>query len=151
MNGKNCLFCRLIAADSDRIVAQNKHAFVIEDAFPVTELHCLVIPKRHVESYFDLQDEEILAIHHLLEARRETIESESQEPVDFNVGVNCGRLAGQTVFHCHVHLFPRRHGDIANPEGGVRNVVPGKGPYQKPENTGDSLTEKLQTNSIRND
>lgn len=141
MNSKSCLFCRLLAACSDRVVAQNEHSFVIEDAFPVTEFHSLVIPKRHVESYFDLGDEEILAIHELLVTRQESIESQSQEPVDFNVGVNCGKLAGQTVFHCHVHLIPRRHGDIANPEGGVRNVIPGKGPYRIPENTVDSLTE----------
>ncbi len=144
MSSKNCLFCRLVSSDSDRIIARNEHAFVIEDAFPVTEFHSLIIPKRHVESYFDLQDEELLAVHQLLVARRKTVESESHEPVDFNVGVNCGKLAGQTVFHCHVHLIPRRHGDIANPEGGVRNVIPGKGLYlELMENTLKSGPENL--------
>ena len=131
MSEEDCLFCNLISTGSNRIIEENADAFAIEDAFPVTLSHSLVIPKRHVESYFALTTQELLSVHQLVVSRREAIASMSDEQIDFNVGINCGELAGQTIKHCHVHLFPRRRGDIPDPEGGVRNLIPGKGPYRK--------------------
>jgi ATP adenylyltransferase len=102
---------------------------VIRDRFPVTEHHALVIPKRHVASYFDLGQAEINAINQLLVTAKKAIQEVYETVTGFNVGVNSGESAGQTVFHCHVHLIPRRDGDVDNPRGGVRHVIPGKGNY----------------------
>ena len=113
----------------DRIVAQNEQAYVIRDGFPVTEFHSLVIPKRHVADYFELSDEERGACHELLAEARQQIEVADPYVEGFNVGINVGEVAGQTVFHCHLHLIPRRRGDVESPRGGVRNIIPGKGDY----------------------
>ena len=122
----DCLFCTI---PPNRIVADNQLAYAIRDGFPVTEGHSLVIPKRHVADFFGLTDEELLACNQLLSnLRLSAIESDPQ--VDgFNIGVNAGAVAGQTIFHCHVHLIPRRKGDVENPRGGVRHIIPGKGFY----------------------
>jgi diadenosine tetraphosphate (Ap4A) HIT family hydrolase len=89
----------------------------------------LVIPKRHVADYFDLYQPERNAAQALLEAERDKIKSTDTEVSAFNIGVNCGEDAGQTIFHCHIHLIPRRKGDIDNPRGGVRGVIPTKRIY----------------------
>jgi diadenosine tetraphosphate (Ap4A) HIT family hydrolase len=83
-----------------------------------------------VATYFDLTDEERQSIHKLLEAQRETIEAEDSSVEGFNIGWNCGEVAGQTVFHAHVHLIPRRKNDVENPVGGIRHLIPGKGNYE---------------------
>ena len=103
--------------------------FALYDGFPVTEHHTLIIPKRHVASYFDLGQSEINAINQLLLTEKKTIEKIDRTVTGFNIGINSGESAGQTVFHCHVHLIPRRQGDVKEPRGGVRHVIPGKGNY----------------------
>ena len=121
-----CLFCSL---PSERVIAQNELAYAIRDGFPVTALHTLVIPKRHVEDYFGLSSEELLACDSLLKSLKSDITRTDPMVVAFNIGMNAGRAAGQTIFHCHIHLIPRREGDVENPRGGVRHVIPGKGFY----------------------
>jgi diadenosine tetraphosphate (Ap4A) HIT family hydrolase len=83
-----------------------------------------------VATYFDLTDEERQSIHKLLEAQREKIEAEDISVEGFNIGWNCGEVAGQTVFHAHVHLIPRRKNDVENPRGGIRHLIPHKGNYE---------------------
>jgi diadenosine tetraphosphate (Ap4A) HIT family hydrolase/5-methylcytosine-specific restriction endonuclease McrA len=121
-----CAFCDMPSA---RIVAENELCYAVRDLYPVTPQHTLVIPKRHVADYFDLYQPERNAAQALLEAERESIKSTDTEVSAFNVGINCGEDAGQTIFHCHIHLIPRRKGDIDNPRGGVRGVIPSKRVY----------------------
>lgn len=122
----NCPFCNVI---KDKIIDENDLAFCVHDNYPVTFLHTLVIPKRHIASFFHLEASEIMACYQLLNNVRRQIEAQDQEVLAFNVGVNNGEIAGQTIFHCHIHLIPRRKGDVANPRGGVRHTIPGKGYY----------------------
>ena len=125
-----CLFCDLQINDRQRMIAENDLCFAIKDGFPVTEDHILVIPKRHTETIFDLTDDEVLACNRLLLEQRQAILQRDGSVQGFNVGMNAGAVAGQTVFHCHIHLIPRRVGDVQNPRGGVRHVIPGKGFYK---------------------
>ncbi|HIF60275.1 MAG TPA: HIT family protein [Rhodospirillales bacterium] len=104
-------------------------AFVIRDGFSVTTLHYLIIPKRHVASYFDLGKSEVNACNRLLEETRIKVQAMDDSVAGFNVGINIGEDSGQTIFHCHIHLIPRRKGDMENPNGGVRGVIPGKQKY----------------------
>jgi diadenosine tetraphosphate (Ap4A) HIT family hydrolase len=120
-----CPFCSI---PMERVIDSNELAFVIEDVFPVSHGHVLVVSRRHVASFFDLTNDEIVAIVALLSRARARLDQREQ-PGGYNVGINVGMVAGQTVMHLHVHLIPRRAGDVANPEGGVRNVIPGMGPY----------------------
>jgi len=121
-----CIFCDLGAG---RIIAENELCFAIRDAFPVTEHHTLVIPKRHVADYFDLHQPERNAIEAMLHEQRQLILEQDNTVTGFNVGINAGASAGQTVFHVHVHLIPRRDGDVVDPRGGVRGVIPSKQRY----------------------
>ena len=121
-----CIFCSL---DSSRVVAKNDTAYAIRDGFPVTQGHTLIIPHRHAETFFDLTKEEISGCLDLLhEMRREIIANDSTV-TGFNIGMNAGASAGQTIFHCHIHLIPRRTGDVEDPRGGIRHVIPDKGYY----------------------
>lgn len=120
-----CPFCNLL---DSRIVDANELAVAIRDAFPVSEGHTLVIPRRHVESLFDLSPDEVSAVMALLHRAKPDLD-ESHHAAGYNVGINIGRDAGQTVMHMHLHLIPRYCGDVADPTGGVRNVIPGKGKY----------------------
>lgn len=122
----NCLFCGI---QNERIVASNALAYAIRDGFPVTEYHTLIIPKRHVADYFGLTQSEVNAVNRLLVDQKEFIQGLDATVSGFNIGMNCGEDAGQTVLHCHVHLIPRRLGDVENPRGGVRHTIPGKGSY----------------------
>jgi diadenosine tetraphosphate (Ap4A) HIT family hydrolase len=110
-------------------VAENDLACAFRDAFPVAPGHTLIIPKRHVIDYFAMSQEEVMACHELIHQQREAILGEDASVVAFNVGINAGEAAGQTVFHAHIHLIPRRAGDVAEPRGGIRHVIPGKGAY----------------------
>lgn len=125
----DCLFCTIQDDDSRKIYAQNTLGFAIFDAFPVTKGHLLFIPKRHVEQYFDFTQAEINAINMLISESREKLISSDKEITGFNIGINCGESAGQTILHGHVHLLPRRDQDVKNPKGGIRNVIVGKGSY----------------------
>lgn len=122
----NCIFCRM---DSERIVAENKLCYAIRDGFPVTPLHTLVIPKRHVANYFNLYQSELEAIHVMLDEQHADIPQQDKTVTGFNVGINAGSDAGQTVFHAHIHLIPRRYSDGSDPRGGVRGVIPSKQRY----------------------
>ncbi len=122
----NCLFCTI---DSNRIILENDLAYTIYDGYPVTKYHCLVIPKRHANTYFDLTIEEREACYQLLEEMKAKIESQDESVTGFNIGMNCNESAGQTIFHYHTHLIPRRNGDMDNPKGGVRGVIPSKQSY----------------------
>ena len=125
----NCLFCDVQTTDRKRIVAENTLAYTIRDAFQVTKGHTLIIPKRHVLDYFGLAQAEVNAIHQLLHEQKSVLEAEDATIDGFNIGMNCGETAGQSVWHCHMHLIPRRTGDTPSPKGGVRHVIPNKGNY----------------------
>ena len=123
----SCPFCNL---DQSSIVLVNDHAVAIYDAFPVTLGHSLIIPKRHVESFFETTKEEQAAMLDLLDEMRWILLRELN-PDGFNIGVNDGAAAGQTVMHLHIHLIPRYTGDAEDPRGGVRWIMPDKAPYWK--------------------
>lgn len=128
-NSLNCPFCD-IANDEEhqRIVASNKFAYAIRDGYPISKGHTLLIPKRHISSFFDLDREEQAALTSLLAEQREEL-IRVHNVVDFNVGINDGPLAGQTVPHCHIHLIPRYDGDVSDPRGGIRWILPEKAKY----------------------
>lgn len=121
-----CIFCELA---TDRVILENELAIAFRDQFPVTPLHTLIIPKRHVASYFDLYAPELNAIQTLIQGCKRLIMEKDKTVQGFNVGINVGEVAGQSIFHCHVHLIPRRKDDSANPRGGVRGVIPQKQSY----------------------
>jgi diadenosine tetraphosphate (Ap4A) HIT family hydrolase/5-methylcytosine-specific restriction endonuclease McrA len=125
---QGCPFCEM---PKDRAVGETELAYAIRDAFPVTSLHTVLIPKRHVRGYFELGRSELNACQRLLEQEKKAIEQADPSVEGFNVGVNEGEVAGQTIFHCHIHLVPRRKGDVEDPTGGVRHVLPGKGDYRR--------------------
>jgi diadenosine tetraphosphate (Ap4A) HIT family hydrolase len=119
--------CRFCTGISSRVIAANALAFAIRDAFPVTPFHSLVIPRRHVADFFGLTAEEREACAELIHQLRSDILKEDPDVEGFNIGMNVGEVAGQTIFHSHIHLIPRRKGDVPNPRGGVRMVIPHKG------------------------
>jgi ATP adenylyltransferase len=123
---KRCVFCDI---DRTRILDENELAFTTRDRFPVTPLHSLIIPKRHFPDYFSITEGERSACHELLQGLRKHILIEDPTVAGFNVGINVGPEAGQTIDHCHLHLIPRRPGDVPNPRGGIRHIIPGKGFY----------------------
>jgi diadenosine tetraphosphate (Ap4A) HIT family hydrolase len=120
-----CPFCTL---PPERIFDQNEWAMVIRDGFPVSPGHTLVIPKRHVGSYFELRDAEADAMRSLLLAAKTKVD-EAFRPDSYNIGINDGPQAGQTVPHVHMHLIPRYQGDVKDPRGGVRWLIPEKADY----------------------
>ena len=120
-----CLFCDIKKSGS---AYENELAYASYDSYPVTEHHCLIIPKREYPDYFDSTNEEIIGLNKLLFQAKEYLK-QKYNPDGFNVGINSGEYAGQTVFHMHIHLIPRYKNDVENPRGGVRNVIPGKGDY----------------------
>jgi len=123
---EGCLFCEI---QKERILDEDNLFYVIRDGFPVTDLHTLVIPKRHVETYFDLYQPELNSCNRMIQKFKQQIEKEDVSVKGFNIGVNNGEVSGQTIFHCHIHLIPRREGDVKNPRGGVRGVIPNKQEY----------------------
>jgi ATP adenylyltransferase len=122
----DCLLCNI---ENERIIAQNEVAYAIRDGFPVTDKHTLIIPKRHISSYFELNSYEKSACDELLSSIKNQILLDDDEVTGFNIGINVGKDAGQTIFHCHIHLIPRRNGDVENPKGGVRGVIASKQSY----------------------
>ena len=124
----DCIFCNDCAG---RIIAENELCFAIRDGFPVTDLHTLIIPKRHVENYFDMSEEEVLSCNKLIKKMRNKIQELDPNVDGFNIGTNSGKVAGQSIMHCHIHLIPRRKNDVDNPQGGVRGVIPSKQHYQR--------------------
>jgi len=122
----NCIFCNLLPKE---IIDEYKNFFVIRDAYPVTPLHSLIITKRHVVSYFQCSKEELNEIPIILDTQKTELKILDDKITGFNIGMNIGEDAGQTIFHCHVHIIPRRKGDILNPRGGIRGVIPDKQNY----------------------
>jgi ATP adenylyltransferase len=120
-----CIFCE---ADN-KIVEENELAFARRDGFPVTPAHTLIIPKRHTSDFFTLTQPELNAVNQLLASQKRAIARTDETVAGFNIGVNIGEAAGQTIMHCHVHLIPRRIDDVEQPRGGVRHIIPGKGSY----------------------
>ena len=125
MSDKPCPFCSL---ESDRIISESDYTITIRDGFPVSEGHTLIIPKRHVESFFELQAIEKAAVLQAMDEAKETLDKEFS-PDGYNIGINDGEAAGQTVMHLHVHLIPRYKGDTEDTRGGVRHIFPGKAKY----------------------
>jgi diadenosine tetraphosphate (Ap4A) HIT family hydrolase len=101
----------------------------IYDNYPVTKSHCLVIPKQHRDDFFSMTKEEQLDAIEIIDALKEKLQKQDTTINGFNIGMNCGESAGQTIFHCHIHLIPRRTGDMEEPRGGVRGVIPEKRIY----------------------
>ena len=122
-------FCAFCSISENGVIVDNALAYAILDKYPVTDGHHLVIPKRHIEDYFSLTQDELLACDALLRQLKNDIETKDSAVKGFNIGINAGEVAGQTVFHCHIHLIPRREGDVDDPRGGVRHLIPGKGKY----------------------
>jgi ATP adenylyltransferase len=123
---KDCAFCQI---SKTRKIEENELAYAILDGFPVTPYHTLIIPKRHVSTYFEITRSESNACHSLINKAKRFIEKEDSEVSGFNIGINNGESAGQTILHCHIHLIPRRKNDVEKPRGGIRNIIPGKGDY----------------------
>ena len=121
----NCIFCNI---DKDRIILENEDAFAVYDVFPVSKGHMLIIPKKHIKNYFEA-DEQLRAQLWKLVDECKKMSDKKFTPQGYNVGINCGEAAGQTVMHLHIHLIPRYSGDIENPRGGVRGVIPDKRIY----------------------
>ena len=122
----NCIFCNL---SEDRIVNEYKNFYIIRDLYPVSNLHSLVIPKRHVVSYFECNQDEYDEIPIILNTQKTELKLTDGSITGFNIGMNIGEDAGQTVFHFHIHIIPRRKGDVKNPKGGIRGFIPGKQKY----------------------
>lgn len=126
-NNEACLFCN--KEDSrNKIIIENDFCYARWDNFPVSPGHAEVVPKKHIESFFDLTDEEIIKINILIKELKNLIQ-EKYNPDAYNIGINDGEAAGRTIHHLHIHLIPRYKGDVENPRGGVRHIIPGKGSY----------------------
>jgi diadenosine tetraphosphate (Ap4A) HIT family hydrolase len=123
-----CLFCN---SKISGIAHENDLAYASYDTYPASEFHCLIIPKRHVIDYFELTDEELVACNDLIKVIKEEILIKDKNVKAFNIGTNAGKIAGQSIMHCHIHLIPRREGDVENPQGGVRSVIPQKQHYKR--------------------
>ena len=123
-----CLFCSIKESD---LADENTLAYASYDTYPVSEWHCLIIPKRHVKDYFELTNDEVIACNDLIKKIKDKILLKDPLVKGFNIGSNAGKIAGQSVLHCHIHLIPRREGDVENPQGGVRSVIPLKQHYKR--------------------
>lgn len=124
---EECLFCKW-KNEKDKIVLENELAFARYDEFAVSQGHILFLTKRHIKDFFEITKEERNAIFELLDKAKKIID-EKYHPSGYNIGMNCGVSAGQTIMHVHVHLIPRYDGDVENPRGGVRGVIPTKQKY----------------------
>lgn len=125
----DCIFCQRIALG--KVLLSNEHAVAFEDGFPVSHGHTLIVPRRHEADLLELKQEEQAAIWALVAPVRQMVEAADRLPDGYNIGVNVGAAAGQTIAHAHLHVIPRWHGDVADPRGGVRWVVPSKAAYWK--------------------
>ena len=121
-----CPFCD---PPQDRVFATDRLAFALWDGYPASPGHALIIPKRHIATWFEATEAEQSALFALLSTVKAIID-ERHKPDGYNIGINSGAAAGQTVFHLHIHLIPRFKGDVENPRGGVRHVIPAKGNYK---------------------
>jgi diadenosine tetraphosphate (Ap4A) HIT family hydrolase len=125
-----CPFCSLHI--EQKVLERCGTAVAIVDKHPVTKGHMLILPLRHTPDFFSMTPEEKKDADRLIQVLRDRIEASDQTVTGFNVGVNCGTSAGQTIMHAHIHLIPRRDGDVPQPEGGVRGVIPDRQAYTDP-------------------
>ena len=130
MNDPNnpCLFCN---GEKSGCAHENDLAYASYDSYPVSEYHCLIIPKRHIKDYFDLSNDELVACNELIKIVKKEIINKDSSVKGFNLGTNIGKVSGQSILHCHFHLIPRREGDVKNPQGGIRSVIPNKQHYKR--------------------
>jgi diadenosine tetraphosphate (Ap4A) HIT family hydrolase len=123
---ENCVFChpqRECNVLFDRMIWK-----AVLDEYPVSKGHTLIIPKEHVKTYFDLSDSQKESLHYAIEEVKRILD-ERFHPQGYNIGINCGEVAGQTIPHCHIHVIPRYEGDVENPRGGVRGCIPSRMDY----------------------
>ena len=126
---EDCIFCKKINC---KVLEETKYFFVIRDtAYPVTEHHTLIISNRHVSNFFELDEVENKELSLILKNQKKELQNLDKKITGFNVGVNVGKDAGQSIMHCHIHLIPRRKGDVEDPRGGVRGVIPEKQKYKR--------------------
>ena len=123
-----CLFCNV---SESGCAQENDLAYASYDSYPVSDHHCLIIPKRHIKDYFDLSKDELMACDKLIKTVKDEILAKDQSVKGFNLGTNIRKVSGQSILHCHFHLIPRREGDVENPQGGVRSVIPNKQHYER--------------------
>ena len=123
-----CLFCN---SKTSGVAHENELAYASYDTYPVSNLHCLIIPKRHLSDYFDLTNDELIACNDLIKKIKSEITTKDKTVKAFNIGTNAGKISGQSIMHCHIHLIPRRDGDVENPQGGVRSVIPNNQHYKR--------------------
>ena len=130
MNDPNnpCLFCN---SEKSGCAHENDLAYASYDSYPVSEYHCLIIPKRHIKDYFDLSNDELVSCNELIKIVKKEIINKDPSVKGFNLGTNIGKVSGQSILHCHFHLIPRREGDVKNPQGGIRSVIPNKQHYKR--------------------
>ena len=126
-----CIFCNI---KEDEIIFSNELAISSFDSYPVSKHHALIFPKRHVKDYFELNNDEILACNNLIKLLKDLILKKDSTVKAFNIGSNAGKISGQSIMHCHIHLIPRREGDVENPQGGIRGVIPSKQHYIRKNN-----------------
>lgn len=126
MRKTSCLFCDLIG--KSKVIYDSNSWIAVLDNYPVSNGHTLLIPKEHYETYFDLPDMLKESMHYAIEHIKEFLDKE-YTPDGYNIGCNCGEAAGQTIHHFHLHIIPRYNGDVENPRGGVRGVIPSKQSY----------------------
>jgi ATP adenylyltransferase len=126
---EDCIFCKKINC---KVLEETNYFFIIRDtAYPVTEHHTLIISNRHVSNFFELDEEENKELVQILKSQKKELQNLDKTITGFNVGVNIGEDAGQSIMHCHIHLIPRRKGDVEDPRGGVRGVIPAKQKYKR--------------------
>ena len=123
-----CLFCNI---KKSGCVHENNLAYASYDTYPVSDYHCLIIPKRHIKDYFELSKDELIACNELIKTVKDEIIFKDKSVRGFNLGTIIGKISGQSILHCHFHLIPRREGDVENPQGGVRSVIPNKQYYKR--------------------
>ena len=123
-----CLFCNINESGKEH---ENELAYTSYDTYPVSKLHCLIIPKRHIKDYFELTKDELIACDSLIKIVKNEIIKKDESVKGFNLGTNIGKVSGQSILHCHFHLIPRRERDVENPQGGVRSVIPNKQHYKR--------------------
>tara|TARA_B110000444_G_scaffold137041_1_gene128641 strand:+ start:149 stop:547 length:399 start_codon:yes stop_codon:yes gene_type:complete len=124
-----CIFCNKTNCN---VIQTTNYFFIIRDtSYPVTKHHTLIISNRHVSDYFDLTNKEVIELNEILHIQKKELQTMDSQITGFNVGINVGKDAGQSIMHCHIHLIPRRNGDVDDPRGGVRGVIPSKQKYEK--------------------
>lgn len=124
----NCFFCDIQTDVKEEKIVETDLFFARFDNFPVVQGHAEIVSKKHVESFFELTEQELSEMYSLITKTKQIIDKKFH-PDGYNIGVNEGRTAGRTIDHLHIHLIPRYVGDVENPRGGVRNIIPGKGDY----------------------